>query len=249
VSLAVVIALSGLVGVSLGLLGGGGTILMVPVLLYAAALPTKVAIAMSLLVVSATSAAGLVSHARAGYVRWGTGLLFAAAAMVGAFGGGWAARFVPSWLLLVGFGLMMLFTAVTMLRGGPEPEQHEGTRRVPALIALDGISVGAVTGLVGAGGGFLVVPALVVLGGLKMRDAIGTSLLVVSLKSMAGFAGYASHVSIDYGLASQVIAAAVVGALVGAAVGRRISPAMLRTGFAWFVLAMSLFVLGPAVVS
>jgi uncharacterized membrane protein YfcA/uncharacterized membrane protein YedE/YeeE len=242
--LALVLALAVLIGIALGLLGGGGSILTVPILLYAAELEPKVAIAMSLLVVGATSAAALVPHARAGQVRWRIGLTFGATAMVGAFAGGLAARFIPAWVLLLAFAGMMVATAIAMLRGGPRTKATPHAPLPFHWIALEGVAVGAFTGMVGAGGGFLVVPALVLLGGLSMREAIGTSLLVIAMKSMAGFAGYAAHVPIDYGLAAAVTGAAIVGALVGAMLGKKVSAETLRTGFGWFVALMGLYMVG-----
>jgi uncharacterized membrane protein YfcA len=108
---------------------------------------------------------------------------------------------------------------------------------------VDGLGVGAVTGLVGAGGGFLVVPALTLLGGLPMHLAIGTSLLVIALKSLAGFVGYLSHVSVNYALASVVTGSAVLGSLLGGWLAHRIKARHLRKGFAWFVIAMAIYIL------
>lgn len=238
------LSLAVVIGLSLGLIGGGGSILTVPILLYAAELEPKAAIATSLIVVGATSAAALVPHARAGYVRWRIGLTFGATAMVGAFAGGWVAQYIPAWILLLAFAGIMLATAAAMLRGR-EVAAVEPRAPLPFhFVALEGVLVGAFTGMVGAGGGFLVVPALVLLGGLSMREAIGTSLLVIAMKSMAGFAGYAAHVPIDYPLAAAVIGAAIAGAMLGALVGKRVSAAQLRTAFGWFVVVMGLYMIG-----
>ena len=163
IALAVVLAV--FVGVSLGLLGGGGSILAVPLLVYVAGMDAKEAIATSLLVVGTTSAVALIPHARAGRVRWRTGLLFGAAGMVGAYAGGRVAEFIPGTVLLVAFSLMMLATAVAMIRGRRAPAKPAHTELPVGRVLLDGVVVGLVTGLVGAGGGFLIVPALVLLGG------------------------------------------------------------------------------------
>ncbi|MFE2560780.1 sulfite exporter TauE/SafE family protein [Streptomyces sp. NPDC059352] len=241
-----VVAASLLVGVSLGILGGGGSILTVPILVYLAGQDTKEAIATSLFVVGVTSLAALVPHARARRVRWRTGLLFGAFSMAGAYGGGRLAEYVPGTVLLVAFALMMLATAVAMLRRprrgrertrpahGELPLQH---------IAVEGLVVGAVTGLVGSGGGFLVVPALAILGGLPMGIAVGTSLLVIAMKSFAGLAGHLSGVGIDWRLALTVTAAAVVGSLAGGRLAGRIPQDALRKTFGWFVVVMGVFVL------
>ena len=213
-----------------------------PLLVYVAGLDSKEAIATSLLVVGVTSLAALVPHARAGRVRWRTGLVFGVAAMAGAYVGGRLAAFVPGTVLLVAFSLMMLATAVAMIRGRREVEQHDGGMRVGLVLAEGGV-VGLVTGMVGAGGGFLVVPALVLLGGLPMSAAVGTSLLVIALKSFAGLAGYLATVQIDWGLAAAVTAAAVVGSLLGGTLTGRIPADTLRRGFGWFVVAMGVLVL------
>ena len=241
-----------LIGLTLGLLGGGGSILTVPVLIYLAGVPAKSALATSLFVVGVTSLAGLVAHARAGRVRWRTGLLFGAAGMVGAYTGGRIAAYIPAAVLLIGFGLMMAATAVAMLRGAnpaqgaaadPAEPAAVGERHLGRILG-EGAVVGLVTGLVGAGGGFLVVPALVLLGGLSMPVAVGTSLLVIAMKSAAGLAGYLHTVSIDWPLALTVTAVAVAGGLVGGRLAGRVDAMVLRRSFGWFVVVMSVVVLG-----
>jgi uncharacterized membrane protein YfcA len=239
------IALAVVIGVSLGLLGGGGSILAVPLLVYVAGLPATEAIAMSLLVVGITSGVGLIPHARAGRVRWRSGLLFGAAAMAGAYAGGRLAAVIPATVLLTGFALMMFGTAVMMIRGRRDtPDRPVPAERSAARIAPYGAAVGLVAGLVGAGGGFLIVPALVLLGGLAMPAAIGTSLLVIALQSLAGFAGHLSTTTVHWGLTAAVTAAAVCGGLLGARVVDRIRPDRLRRWFGWLVIAMATLVLG-----
>ncbi|WP_432137012.1 sulfite exporter TauE/SafE family protein [Streptomyces sp. bgisy154] len=242
-----VVAASLLVGVALGVLGGGGSILTVPVLVYLAGVETKEAIATSLFVVGVTSAAGVVAHARAGRVRWRTGLLFGLAGMIGAYAGGRLAEFVAASVLLIAFALMMIATAVAMIRGRRGPRKAAPHELPVAHVLLDGIVVGLVTGLVGAGGGFLVVPALALLGGLPMTVAVGTSLLVIAMKSFAGLAGYLASVHIDWGLAALVTVTAVVGALLGGRVAGRLPQDALRRAFGWFVAVMGVFVLGQQV--
>jgi uncharacterized protein len=243
------LALAVLVGVALGVFGGGGSILTVPLLVYVAGLDAKPAIATSLVVVGVTAIAALVTHARAGRVQWRTGLVFGAAAMVGAYAGGLIGPRVPDVVLLVGFALMMLATSIAMIRGrrsapAADDAADEGRSRLPVgLVLLEGAVVGLVTGIVGAGGGFLVVPALVLLGGLPMATAVGTSLLVIALKSFAALAGYLTAVSIDWGLAAAVTALAIVGSILGGRLAGRVDPDRLRTGFGVFVLAMAVFVL------
>ncbi|WP_209917245.1 sulfite exporter TauE/SafE family protein [Mycolicibacterium lutetiense] len=237
------LALAVVVGITLGVLGGGGSILTVPLLAYVAGMDAKQAIAASLLVVGVTSAVGVIAHARAGRVQWRVGLIFGAAGMAGAYLGGLLSRFIPGTVLLIGFALMMVATAVAMLRGRRATDNAEADgrqRQLPVVkILAEGLVVGLVTGLVGAGGGFLVVPALVLLGGLSMPAAVGTSLVVIAMKSFAGLAGYLSTVQIDWRLALMVTAAAVVGGLIGARLTALIKPDVLRKGFGWFVLLMS----------
>lgn len=244
-------ALAVLIGVSLGLLGGGGSILTVPILVYVIGVAPHEAIALSLLVVGTTSVAALVPHARGGRVRWKTGALFGATSMVGAFAAGKLAHHIPGTVLLLFFGGMMLVTAVAMMRGKKDaaaPATDDGPEgpvsELPiAKIVLEGLGVGAVTGLVGAGGGFLVVPALVLFGKLPMRTAVGTSLLVIAMKSFAAFAGYLSSVEVDWGLGAMVTAAAVLGSLVGGRLAGAVPQDLLRRGFAWFVVVMAVFIL------
>jgi uncharacterized membrane protein YfcA len=235
-------ALATLIGLSLGVLGGGGSILAVPVLAYGAGMGTKEAIATSLLVVGTTSIFALIQHARRGNVDWRTGAIFAVTAMLGAYGGGLAANLFSGPALLLLFAGMMVITALAMLRGGDGPKASEGGGLRIGLVAGEGLLVGAATGLVGAGGGFLVVPALVLLGGMDMHRAVGTSLLVIALKSFAAYAGYAAHVSVDLQVAGVVTAAAVLGSLIGGMVAHRIPAKALRKGFAVFVLVMAGYV-------
>jgi uncharacterized membrane protein YfcA len=242
--IALTVALAVLVGVALGLLGGGGSILTVPLLAYVAGMEAKQAIATSLLVVGTTSAVAAISHARAGRVQWRTGLIFGVAGMAGAFGGGLLARYIPGTVLLIGFAIMMIATAIAMLRGRKDVGPADPHHRIPVpKVIAEGLVVGLVTGLVGAGGGFLVVPALALLGGLPMPVAVGTSLVVIAMKSFAGFAGYLSSVTIDWRLAGMVTAAAVLGALLGSRLTSLINPDSLRKAFGWFVLVMSSVIL------
>jgi uncharacterized membrane protein YfcA len=207
------------------------------------------AVALSLLVVGTTSVAAVIPHALKGRVRWRTAVVFGAAGMVGAFGAGRVAHFIPAGALLSGFGLMMFATAIAMLRGRKTTLAAAGRKEeLPvAKVVAEGLVVGAVTGLVGAGGGFLVVPALVLLGGLPMDIAVGTSLVVIAMKSFAGFAGFAGNTEIDWTLGLWISGAAVVGSVAGSALTSVVSPERLRSGFGWFVIAMAFFILGQEV--
>lgn len=230
------------IGISLGLLGGGGSILTVPILVYALGLDGKHAIATSLLVVGVTSAAAMIPHARGGRVDFRVGITFGAASMAGAFAGGRFAHFLPSSVLLVGFAVMMLVTGLAMLRGRPASSVGEPRMRWGRVLAI-GVLIGALTGVIGAGGGFVIVPALALLCGLPMPKAVATSLFVIAMNSLAGFAGYVGSVSIDLRLAGLVTAAAVIGSIIGASLAGRAKPETLRRAFAWLVLAMSVYML------
>ena len=241
--IALTIVLAVFVGISLGLLGGGGSILTVPLLAYVAGLDAKGAIATSLLVVGVTSAVGAIAHARAGRVRWKIAAVFGAAAMAGAFTGGRLAHFVPGNILLIAFSLIMILAAMAMLRGRRDLGD-ESAGPLPILkIVLQGATVGLISGLVGAGGGFLLVPALALLGGLPMPAAVGTSLVVISMQSFAGFVGHLGEGPIDWKLAGMVTAAAVVGGVIGGRLTDYVEPTTLRKAFGWFVLAMAALVL------
>ncbi len=233
-----VVILAVFVGLSLGLLGGGGSTLAVPLFLFAARLPEKAAILASLVVVSITSAVAAVGHLRAGQLDWRSGLRFAPLAMLGAYLGGRVAEFVPGPVLIGLFSLMMLATAVAMWRG-PTSEAPANRRGSGSwLVVPVGISVGFLTGLVGAGGGFLVVPALTLLLGLPMRRAIGTSLFVIAANSTSALVGYASHAVIDLRLVGAAALAACLGAVLGAHGASRLRTELLRRGFAVLVLVM-----------
>ncbi len=238
---ALALALSLCIGLSLGLLGGGGSILTLPILIYVLGLDEKTAIATSLVVVGVTSLSALVSHARARNVRWTVGGVFAAAGASGAFAGGWAADLVPGPILLRAFLLMMIATGVAMIRGRREPATPpvDGHVSYPR-IAATGLGVGLLTGPIGAGGGFLVVPALALLGGLPMPQAVGTSLLVIAINSFFGFLGHATHATIPWDLTLAVTAAAVVGSVLGGLASPHVPAALLRKGFGVFVLGMAI---------
>lgn len=232
------------VGVSLGLLGGGGSILTVPILTYVLDMAPQEAIAASLFVVGVTSAVSVFSHARAGRVRWKTGLIFGIAGMAGAFIGGVLGGFIPGAILMVLFAIMMVATAAAMIRGRKKPSGSSQTDGLPvARIIFDGALVGVATGLVGAGGGFLIVPALTLLGGLPMAVAIGTSLLVIAMKSAAGLGGYLLSVQLQWPIVLAFTGAAVAGSFIGTMLADRIPEHALRKGFGIFVLAMGALVL------
>ncbi|MCC6705989.1 MAG: sulfite exporter TauE/SafE family protein [Gammaproteobacteria bacterium] len=233
------------IGILLGLTGGGGSILTVPLLVYVVGLDAKVAIVTSMLIVGVTSLAALLSHSRAGRVAWRTGVIFGLAGMVGAYAGGALAQHLADAFLLLLFASVMVSSGLAMLRRSCAAKSvaHAAApaeRRIQRVLA-DGFGVGMVTGLVGAGGGFLVVPALALLGGLPMHTAIGTSLLVIVMNCGAGIASYAltSHVPLDVDSATVISVLSIAGTLVGARLARRVSPTQLQRGFGVFVLLVA----------
>lgn len=237
------LALAVVVGVALGFFGGGGSILTVPLLVYVFGLDPKEAIASSLLIVGAASVSGALQHWRRGNLDVRTGLVFGAAGMVGAYGGGRAAALFDGKLLLLLFAAMMVLTAIAMWRGRTEPAARDVPRHPAGLLLAQGLAVGFFTGLVGAGGGFLIVPALALWAGLPMATAIGTSLGIIVMKSLAGYSGYVSHVSVDYGLVAAVAAIAIAGSFLGSWLAHRTDPAALRRGFSGFIGVMAAVIL------
>lgn len=242
-----------LTGLSLGLLGGGGSILTVPIFVYVLGFAAKPAIAMSLPVVGVTSLVGAVGHWRAGNVHLRTALLFGFIAMAGAYPGARLAAFVPGSVQLTILAIVMLGAAASMLRQTPD-----GTTSIPAnaessaairsslpigKILVVGLAVGALTGVVGIGGGFLIVPALVILGRVPMKQAVGTSLVVIVMNSAAGFLGYLEQVAMPWRFLAGFTAMSIGGVLAGTHLLRFVSAQALRRGFAMFLLATGGFML------
>lgn len=234
--------LAALVGISLGALGGGGSILAVPILVYVARLPAKEAIASSLLVVGGTSAVGALRHWRYRNIDIRAALFFGTASMGGSFLGGRAARSLSGTLQLTIFAVVMLAAAIFMFRSGRKEQELPGVRR-PVWSALAGFGVGVLTGVVGVGGGFLIVPALVLLTALPMNRAIGTSLLVIAMNSVSGFLGYLGKVSIDWRFALTFTLIAAAGVVVGSSWARDASPAALKKAFAIFLVVVAAIML------
>lgn len=240
------LVLAALVGVSLGLLGGGGSILTVPILTYVLGMSTHEAISASLFIVGVTSIAAMVGHARSGKVKWRSGAEFGAAGMVGAFVGAQLGAIIPSAVLMIIFAVVMLLAAAAMIRGR-KPSRGEGgqiSQRARTLqMIISGTVVGIMTGLVGVGGGFLIVPALVLFTGLPMATAVGTSLLVIALNSAAGFAGTMLTVTLDWPVILAFTVIAIAGSFAGLVLAKRIPGHTLRKGFGFFVLVMGILVL------
>ena len=235
------VLVSVLIGASLGLLGGGGSILTVPTIHYLFGLQAHAAIATSLLIVGTTSLVALVPHLRAGNVQARIGLIFGASSMASAYVAGRLSSHVAPGVLLVAFGAIMVVAAIAMLR----PRRVAAPRQPASLawLVAQGLLVGAVTGFVGAGGGFVIVPALVVLVGLPMQQATGTSLLVIAMNSFVAFSATVQTVSLDGRVVGAVLTAAIVGGIFGSLLAKKISPARLRSSFGWLVLAMAVVIL------
>jgi uncharacterized membrane protein YfcA len=240
--LAVLLAL--IIGLTLGLLGGGGSILTVPVFVYALGLEPKRAIAMSLPVVGGAALVGAFQHWRKGNVILGTALPFGAAAMAGAFLGARLAGGINGHIQLAMFAVVMLGAAISMIRSAQrsEPATPRDKPSWGALLAI-GVGVGSVTGLVGAGGGFLIVPALVILGGLPMSHAVGTSLLVISMNTLSGFLGYQGAVDVDWPLVGAFGGVTAVGIVAGSALVSHVPQRTLKVAFAVLLLLIGSWIL------
>lgn len=241
--IALTLALAVGVGITLGLLGGGGSIMMVPLLVYVAGVDVKSAIPLSLLVIGISSAVAVIPHARARRVRWSVAAMFGTAAVVGAYSGGRMAYIVPGSVLLIIFAVLMIAAGAAMVRGYTPVRNESGGRAAVGVIVLQGVVVGVISGLIGAGGGFLLVPALVLLGGVSMPTAVGTSLVVITMQSGAGLLGHLAHHHIDWRLAGLLTLATVVGSVIGSHVTSYIAPILLRKIFGWGVVVMAAVVL------
>lgn len=240
-----------LIGLSLGLLGGGGSILTVPVLVYAMGFEAKSAIAMSLLVVGVTALMGAVGHWRLGNVHVRVAAVFGSVAMLGTFIGARLSTLVSGTFQLLLFAAVMMVAAYFMLVGrvpGVKPGMGEGhlsdRSRLPiALIMVQGLGVGVLTGLVGIGGGFLIVSALVLLVRIPMKQAVGTSLAIIALKSATGFLGYLTHVTVDWPFIGLFTLIAVVGILISTRILRFVPQQALRRAFAILLLIVGAVIL------
>ncbi len=240
-----------LVGLVLGLLGGGGSVLTVPILIYALHVPVKPAIATSLCVVGLVAFIGFLTHVRQRTVSTRVALVFGPFSVVAAYASARIARYIAEDVQLIAFALVGLAGSVLMFRGtfgksiGPEAPAYEFIvdRRALTLLALQGIGVGLLTGLIGVGGGFLIVPALVLIEKLPMRLAIGTSLLIISMNALSGFLGYAGTVPIDWQLVGWFTGIAAAGSVVGTLISKRVPQQHLRQVFGVLLVGVSLYVL------
>lgn len=239
-----------LIGLSLGLMGSGGSILTVPVLIYLAGEQEKVAIAESLGIVGAISLAGFIPYALKKQVHWKSVVLFGIPGMAGTYGGAVIAEYVSATFQLMLFAVVMLIAAVMMFRDKKEIDESGKVEVQHAWwkIFLEGLAVGVLTGLVGVGGGFLIVPALVLFGGLPMHLAVGTSLIIIAMKSFSGFFKYIDvleklNLSINWELVLIFSLIGAVGSLLGKTVGSKISNKGLKQGFAVFLVVMGSYMI------
>jgi hypothetical protein len=252
-----------LIGISLGLIGGGGSILTVPVLVYLIGTDPVTATAYSLFVVGAASLVGSYDYFKKGLVNIKTALIFGAPAIAAVyFTRKVMVPMIPEELFTVGafvftknigvmvlFAILMIAASVSMIRGRKDAEESTEEQKFNyPLILAEGVLVGILTGLVGAGGGFLIIPALVVLSKLPMKQAVGTSLVIIASKSLIGFLGDVANREIDWTFLLSFTAIAVVGIFVGSALSNKISGAKLKPAFGWFVLIMGVFILGKSLI-
>ncbi|MDB5119617.1 MAG: hypothetical protein JWN56_835 [Sphingobacteriales bacterium] len=254
---------SALIGISLGLIGGGGSILTVPVMVYLFGVSPLLATSYSLFIVGTTSLIGSISNLRKGQISLKTVLFFGASSIITVF---IIRKFLipvipkyiatiagftvtESFLTMLLFGVLMLLASISMLRDknwtGPEMEYTDFSKFFKLLSY--GISIGLVTGLLGAGGGFLLIPALVLLIKLPMKKAIGTSLLIIALNSLIGFAGDLGHFTIEWKFLMTITLIAAAGIFVGGLIGKKIPGENLKKGFGWFVLLMGIYIIAREV--
>ena len=250
---------SALIGISLGLIGGGGSILTVPVLVYLLTVDPVLATAYSLFVVGTTSLVGAFQKYREGLIDIKTAVIFGAPSIAAVY---LTRKFVvpaipeqiatfgdvvvtKSLAMMLLFAVLMVVASISMIREKTRTQEHEeGPRKFNyPLILLEGVFVGALTGLVGAGGGFLIIPALVLLSKLPMKMAVGTSLLIIAAKSLIGFTGDLGHFAIDWTMLLTVTALAVVGIFIGNRMSRNVSPDKLKKGFGYLVLVMGIYII------
>ena len=244
------------IGISLGLIGGGGSILTVPVLVYLFAISPTIAISYSLFIVGFTSLAGAVNYYRKGLVNFKTVLLFGSSSITTVF---IARKFIIPFLpnvffklgsfevthslfVMVVFAILMVAASVSMIRSRKIVAEKQ-TKEKPWMLVIYGVLIGLVTGFLGAGGGFLLIPALVILMKLPMKEAIGTSLLIIALNSLIGFLGDIGRHAIDWGFITIVSAIAIAGIFIGGYFNQKVNSDKLKKGFGWFVLVMGIYII------
>ncbi|MBB3603132.1 hypothetical protein FHT40_002793 [Mycolicibacterium sp. BK556] len=249
-SIGIALALGAVIGVLLGLLGGGGSILAVPGLVYVLGLGIEQAIPMSLIVVGTASAVGALPKIRARHVQWRLAAIFAAAGIPATFLGTAIGRHLPQSVLLIGFAVVMVVAGIRLLQDngdtGTACRVGDGGinwRRCAPRSIPAGFLVGLLTGLFGVGGGFLIIPALVLLLGVEMPIAIGTSLLIIVVNSAAGVASHVSVGGVDWSITAAFVGTAIVGSLVAGQLGTKMDTRRLQRWFAYLVFAVAVYIL------
>jgi uncharacterized membrane protein YfcA len=238
------------IGIALGLVGGGGSILAVPVLVYMIGEPVKEATTASLAIIGTTALVGAADRLRGGGVRIRVALTFGAAGAVGAVVGTALNRLVSGPAILIAFAIVMLAAAYALVCGGGRGRYEETEAKGRALafrVVPAGFGVGVLTGFFGVGGGFVIVPALVLLLGLPMTVAVGTSLLAIALTSASALVAHLASGSIDWAVAAAFTAAAIAGEIVGSRVSRRLSGARLTQLFAALIVGVAIFLIAKSV--
>lgn len=233
------------IGLSLGLLGGGGSILTVPILVYVLHMEPKQSIALSLAIVGVTSLFGAFSHYKNNNVDFKIAAIFSPMAMIGTFLGAKLSQFLSGQAQLLLFAVVMILASFFMLRGRKSVEEKDNSdikKFNYFLIVLEGLILGIVTGLVGVGGGFLIVPALLLLCGISMKKSVGTSLLIISLNSFSGFSGYIGLVDIPWAFLLKFTFSSVIGIFIGSNLVQFISQTALKKIFAVFLIVMGVFI-------
>ena len=247
-----------LIGLSLGLIGGGGSILTVPVLVYLFGVDPVLATAYSLFIVGSTSLVGAFPKYKNGEINMKTAVIFGIPSIIAVYATrAFIVPAIPSEVFTVGtfvvtkailmmmiFAVLMVFASVSMIRDNNKHNAEEGEQvfNYP-MILLEGTVVGVLTGLVGAGGGFLIIPALVIFSKLPMKQAVGTSLLIIAAKSLFGFTGDLGKQTMDWQLLISVTILAIIGIFIGNALGKKVSANSLKKGFGWFVLVMGIYII------
>ena len=234
--------LAALTGLSLGLLGGGGSILTVPILVYAAKIDPKVAVAMSLAIVGVTTLFGMLGHFKAKNIDFKLALIFGGATIPATFFGSFLSQFISGTIQLLIFSIIMIAAAVFMFKGKKEVDSQETRVHLP-LTLISGLFVGTMTGLIGVGGGFLIVPSLMYFTETKMKKAVGTSLFIISFNSFFGFMSYLNKVEMPWEFMAKFTVCSVIGIILGSFLVPFIPQKALKKAFAVFLVLMGLFIL------
>jgi len=231
------------IGLSLGLMGGGGSLLTVPALVYLVGQTPQAAVTTSLAIVGANSFMGASFHRAQGTLNWKVALTFGGAGMLVAYLAAGLSQMMPEPALLVAFALVMLLVGGMMLIRSDDHDADVYTPRPLPVVIASGAGVGLMTGILGIGGGFLIVPALVMLVGLPMQMAVGTSLIIIAMNSLAGFLGHAGDGTFNMTLTVIFTAAGLAGTFAGSRLNKRLPADKLQKVFAWFVVALAIFLL------